>query len=273
MYKLIIVFVGVVALLFGMSGVYAQGSNSTLNVRIEASGDVDSIDDDSDDNRIRDEDDSDDEDDEDDDSDDDRTIYDDDSDDDRTRYDDDFDDDRMRVDEGPEVIIDDVSGDVRVRGVVQNGTGVDDEIGEVRVNARATRAWSNDTKEIVRTRLEANDEKNTANDFGLMVALKASVYERVDDVFIAERVSADVAPVVTITYKAEKRLFGLFKKDIDTTVVVDAQGEVKVTSAASLLYRLFGFGNDKDTYIELAKEIQADAQISADVEVNENNTI
>lgn len=125
----------------------------------------------------------------------------------------------------------------------------------MKIDGASVRGWDAETKEAVRTRLEANDAKNDANDFGLFVAMKAIENKEVHDIAITEE-PQEGKPVVSISYTASIKLFGIFKRNVPAVATIDASGKTKNTLTASLFTRLFSFGGDRSSYTDLARIIK-----------------
>lgn len=108
----------------------------------------------------------------------------------------------------------------------------------IRVRGDEVRGWDQKTKEAVIARLEANDEKNDNNDFGLFVAMQAVAKDKIKDITVQDPSDEESEPVVSVSYIAKIKLFGLFEREVPAIVSIYDDESIKTTFDTSLFVRL-----------------------------------
>jgi hypothetical protein len=137
--------------------------------------------------------------------------------------------------------------------------GMPDIAAGMRVDGAAVRGWAPEKKEAVRARLEAADEMNDANDFGLFVAMQAIENERVTEITVNEEGldGKPGAPSVSVSYAARVRLFGLFGIDAPAEALAFADGSADVSFEKAPWYvRYLAVKGDQSYFAGLALSIK-----------------
>ncbi len=137
------------------------------------------------------------------------------------------------------------------------------------VLASEVRGWNPETKEAVQARLEANDQNNDANDFGLYVAMHAIENAGIRKIEVEEQeMEGEVKADVSVEYDATLRFLGFWKRVVPATATVTADGETEVTVDAPLWLRLLSVRDDNENYLEVAQDIQAKHEASLNAIAN-----
>lgn len=156
--------------------------------------------------------------------------------------DDDSDDDNLEADHEAEITLKGQADEARtsVQYPYKLGTAI-------RVDAKAVRAWDQETKEAVRSRLASTDSKNDTADIGLFVALQALDNEAITDISIEN-------DTTVVAYTTKLSVFGFIPVEIKAEARVAKDGQVKVKYP---WWHFLARKSSDDTYRNIATEISA----------------
>ncbi|MBU1202862.1 hypothetical protein KKH39_02365 [Patescibacteria group bacterium] len=156
--------------------------------------------------------------------------------------DDDSDDDNLEADHEAEITLKGQAGEARTSVQYPYKLGT-----HIRVDAKLVRAWDQETKEAVRSRLASRDAKNDTADIGLFVALQALDNEAITDINIED-------DTTVVSYTTKLSVFGFIPVEIKAEARVAKDGEVKVKYP---WWHFLARKSSDDTYRNIATEISA----------------
>jgi len=129
------------------------------------------------------------------------------------------------------------------------------------VNGSEVRGWDPKTKEAVAARLQANDAKNNANDFGLYVAQKAIENDKIENITVTEegldmKNNKSNNPAVSISYNATIKFLGIFNVNVPAVASIDASEKTNVDYRGNWLINLLSIKGNQSIYTNLALDIK-----------------
>lgn len=146
---------------------------------------------------------------------------------------------------------------VRVAVGDVNGDGISDRA-SIYIDGATVRGWDDKQKAEVKARLEANDTKNEANDFGLYVAMRALEHDAIVNITVNEDGIDSGVPQVELLYTTTVRFLGFLKREVRMVAEADQAGNVRVRydKSSPLLMRLLSVKGDQSKFIDIVKTLK-----------------